>query len=188
MSEWNSVISVLGTLGGTIIGLLIGYWTSSRIEARKEKHEKEMEYRKELLKHMDDIIKPLYDHVQELWSSLASLRESVRMKTSIVIGETLLDLVNETNKVHEKLQSFCNANSTQIDLLMPHPLSTWVFVPIEEKIYKILYEISQGKEPSEEAWLQAINALMKYQKNLKKLIGYETEVRLDRIYPFTTKK
>jgi hypothetical protein len=188
MSEWNSIISVLGTLGGTTVGLLVGYWTSSRIEARKEKHDTEMEYRKELLKHMDDIIKPLYHLIQELWGSLAVLRESVHAKSSIIKGATMEDLLAETLDAHKKLKEFCLFNGIQIDLLLPHPLSTWVFAPIGEKIEEITVEISQEKEPSKEAWFNAIDSLMKYQKNLKKLIGYETEVKLADIYPFTAKK
>ena len=43
MSEWNLIISVVGTLSGTIIGLVLGYWTSSKIESRRQKHEKEMQ-------------------------------------------------------------------------------------------------------------------------------------------------
>jgi hypothetical protein len=35
---------------------------------------------------------------------------------------------------------------------------------------------------------QVIDALMKYQENLKKMIGYETEVELEEIYPFPLKK
>ena len=184
MSEWNSVISVLGTLGGTTIGLLVGYWTSSRIEARKEKHEKEMYYRNKLTEHMDDIIKPLYHLVQELWGSLALLEQSVRFKALKTKGKTLEDMVTDA---HKKLKEFYLSNYSEIDLLLPHPLSAWVFAPIGEKVDKIMAQISQGKEPSDE-FTQAINALMKYQKNLKKLIGYETKVELEDIYPFTSKK
>ena len=187
MSEWDSVISVIGTLSGTMIGLLIGYWTSSRIEARKEKHETEMEYRRELLRHMDDIIKPLYHLIQELWGTLAVLGESVRFKPSIIKGASMEDLLSESLDAYKKLKEFRSVNGVQIDLMFPHSLSTWVFSPIGEKIDKIILEISQGKEPSDE-FTQVINALMKYQKNLKKLIGYETKVELEDIYPFPSKK
>jgi hypothetical protein len=183
MSEWDSVISVLGTLGGLVVGCII----SSRIEARKEKHETEMEYRRELLKHTDDVIKPLYHLVQELWGSLAVLEQSARFKASIIKGKTLEDMVTETLNAHKKLKEFYLLNYSQIDLLLPHPLSTWIFAPIGEKIDKIIAQILQGKEPSDE-FTQVINALMKYQENLKKLIGYETKVKLEDIYPFPSKK
>lgn len=185
MSEWNSVISVLGTLGGVTLGLVIGYWTSSSIEAKKERHEEKMYYRNKLTEHIDDIIKPFYNLIQELWGSLAVLRESVLNKTSIVKGTSIEDLLKETLEAYKKLKEFRVLNGVQIDLLLPYPLSTWVFGFIDEKIDKITIEVSQGKEPSKEVWFHAIDALMKYQKNLKKLIGYETEIELDKIYPFT---
>lgn len=188
MSEWNSVISVIGTLSGTTIGLLVGYWTSSRIEARKEEHEKEMYYRNKLTEHMDDIIKPIYHLIQELWGSLAVLGESMRAKSSIIKGTTIEGLLTETLDAQGKLKEFLLSNGIQIDLLFTHPLSTWVFAPIEEKIDKIAVEVSQGREPSKEVWVKAINALMTYQKNLKRLIGYETKVELEQIYPFPSKK
>lgn len=187
MSEWDSVISVLGTLIGTLGGLLGGYWVSSRIETRKEKHETEMEYRRELLRHMDDIIKPLYHLIQELWGTLAVLGEAVRLKSSIIKGAKMEDLLNESLEAYKRLREFRRANAFQIDLLFPHALSSWVFAPIGEKIDEILTEVSQGKEPSDE-FTQVSNALMKYQKNLKKLIGYETKVEMEDIYPFPSKK
>jgi hypothetical protein len=179
MSEWDTVISVLGTLGG----LLVGYWISTRIEARREKHEIEMEYRKELTKHMDDIMKPLYHFIQELWGSLVVLSESVRMKSSITKGKTLKDLLLETQKAQQDLKEFYLFNEIQIDLLFPHSLSTWVFAPIDESLDKIMTQISEGKEPMNEM-TQVINALMKYQKNMKRLLGYETDKKLENVYPF----
>jgi hypothetical protein len=184
MTELDTIISVLGTLGGTIVGLLLGYWTSSRIETRRQKHEKEMEYRKELAQHMDDIIKPLFHFVEELWGSLAVLSESVRMKSSIVKGKTLDDLLMETQNAEKKLKQFYDSNYSQMNLLLPNPISPWVFAPIEERLDKILVQISERKQPADQEFTLVINALMKYQKNLKRLVGYETEKKLESIYPF----
>jgi len=181
MSELEILISVLGTLGG----VLVGYWTNSRIEARRRKHEIEMEYRREIVKHMDDIVKPLFHLIEELWGSLATLWESVRMKSSIVRGRNLKDLLLEVQTAKQNLREFILAKSTEIDLLMPHSLSTWVFAPIEERVDKILVQISEGTEPLPNETTVVINALMKYQKNVKKLIGLETRKKLEDIYPFT---
>jgi hypothetical protein len=179
MSEWDSVISVLGTLGG----LLVGYWISTRIETKKEKHEIEMEYRKAIAEHLDDIIKPLYHLIQELWGSLAVLQSSLRMKTPIIKGKTLKDLVLETQKAQQDLKKFYVLNEIQIDLIFPHSLNTWVFGPIDESIEKIIVQISDGKEPDEIT--KVVNALMKYQKNMKRLLGYEADKKLEDVYPFT---
>jgi len=184
MSEWNTVITVLGTLGGTTVGLLLGYWTSSKIESRRQKHEREMRYQKEIMNHMDDIVKPLFHHIEEIWGSLATLSESVRMKSSIVKGKTLNDLLLETQTAYQEFRKFYLSKYTEMNLLLPHPLSPWVFAPIEERIGKIFGQISEEKEPIAEMTL-VINALMKYQKNLKKLIGFETDMKLETIYPFT---
>jgi glutamine synthetase len=180
VSEWEILVSVLGTLGG----VLVGYWTNSRIESRRRKHEIEMEYRREIMKYMDDIVKPLFHYIEELWGSLATLWESVRMKSSIVKGRTLKDLLLETQTAYQEFQKFRLSKCTEIDLLMPHSLSTWVFAPIEERIVRILTQISEGKEPLPQEITVVINALMKYQKNLKKFIGFETEKKLEDIYPF----
>lgn len=181
MSEWEILVSVLGTLGG----VLVGYWTNSRIEAKRRKHEIEMEYRREIMKHMDDIVKPLFHYIEELWGSLAILWESVRTKSSIVKNKTLEDLLLEAQTAYQDFQKFHLSKSTEIDLLMPHSLSTWVFAPIEERIAKILDQISNGKQPLPQEITVVINALMKYQKNLKKFIGFETEKKLEGIYPFS---
>ncbi len=178
MSEWDTAISVLGTLGGTALGLVLGYWASSHLEKKRQKHEREMEYRKELAQHMDDIIKPLFHFIEELWGSLAVLRESVRTKSSDV-----KDALTKTQRAEQDLKQFYDFNYTQMNLLFPHPISPWVFAPIEERLNSVLTQISEGKESSDREFTLVINALMKYQENLKKLLGYETEAKLEDIYP-----
>ncbi|MBN2260658.1 MAG: hypothetical protein JW702_08935 [Clostridiales bacterium] len=183
MSEWNSIISVLGTLGGTIIGLVLGYWTSSKIESRRQKHEIEMKYQKEIMSRMDDIVRPLYNKIQEAWSTLAVLRESVIRKSSIIEGGSMQSLQFEAQQAYLDLKKFVDTNDTELNLLLPHSISTWVFAPIEEKIGKIFREVPKGEQSLDE-FTTVINALMLYQKNLKKLIGFETGVELEEIYPF----
>lgn len=156
MSEWNSVISVLGTLGG----LLVGFWISLQVESRKQKHENEMEYRKEIMKHMDDIIKPLFIHLQNLWGNLGVLLESLRYKSSIVRGKNLNDLLLETGSAHQALQKFVKSKYDEMSFLLPSPFP-WVFAPLDELVkWKIIEPISQGKEPIDDM-TTAINTLMK---------------------------
>lgn len=180
MTEWDTAISVLGTLGGTASGLILGYWTSSHLETKRQKHEKEMEYRKELTQHMDDIIKPLFHFIGELWGNLAVLEQSVRMKSS-----NIEDWLLKTQKAEQNLKQFYDSNYSQMNLLLPHALSSWVFAPIEEHLNKILVEISEGKKPEDREFTLVVNALMKYQKNLKTILGYEIEAKLEDVYPFT---
>jgi hypothetical protein len=163
---------------------VLGYLTTSHLETKRQKHEREMEYRKELAQHMDDTIKPLFHFVEELWKSLAILSESVRMKSSIVKGKILKDLLLETQNAEQNLKGFYDSNYSQMNLLFPHPISPWVFAPIEEHLDKILVQISEGKRPADQEFTLVINALMKYQENLKRLLGYETKETLEEIYPF----
>jgi hypothetical protein len=186
MSEWNSVISVIGTLSGTTIGLLAGYWASSRIEERKEKHEREMYYRNKLTEHMDDIIIPLYGFVEDLWRSLGVLRKCM-LEKNLNDEEIVKDMLITIPKVQSNLREFYSSKEKYIDIFLPSMLSPWVLYPIEKTINTIIVQIRMGKEPIAEV-TQVINALMKYQENLKKLIGYETEVELEDIYPFDSKK
>ena len=88
MSELETLISVLGTLGG----LLVGSWVTLQIESRRHRHEKETEYQKEIKQHMDDVIKPLFYRIEDLWGSLATLQVSLRQKASIFKNRTLDEL------------------------------------------------------------------------------------------------
>jgi hypothetical protein len=179
MTEIETAISVIGTLSGTLLGLIVGMW----IESKREKHETSIEYRRELTKHLEDVVKPLNFHTQQMWGSLAVLQRSVELKSSIIKGKTINDLILETQEAMQNLKSFILEKSAEIDLLFPHSLSSWVFAPIDEKIEILLTQVLDGKQPYTEI-TQVINALMKYQKNLKKLLGYETDVKLEDVYPF----
>lgn len=183
MSVWNSVISVLGTLGG----LLGGYWISSRIESRRRKHESEVEYRKEIKRHMNDIIKPLYIHLQNLWGSLGILHESIRHESSLVRGKTLEDLLLEARTANQTLREFVHSKYDEMSLLLPSPFP-WVFAPLDELVeWKVIEPLSQGKEPTDDITL-AVNTAMKIQKNLRRLVGFEIDVKMESVYPFKKTK
>jgi hypothetical protein len=184
MSEWDTVISVLGTLGGTGLGLVLGYWTSSHIETKRQRHETEMAYRNELIKHIDDLFKPLFVLVEAVWGDIGVLETSITQGFSIIKGKTMKDLLTTTQLAVRDLKNFVEGKYTEIGFLIPNELSAWVFAPIFELIdYKILEPLSKGEKPIEEMTL-AVNMLMKYQKNLKRLLGYETMEKLEQIYPF----
>ncbi|MGA9387658.1 MAG: hypothetical protein WBV70_02400 [Candidatus Bathyarchaeia archaeon] len=188
MSEWDTVISVLGTLGRTALGLVLGYWASSHLETKRQKHEREMAYRNELTKHMDDLIKPLFALVEAVWGNIAVLETSITHKSPIIKGKTMGDLLKETQLAVQDLKKFVHDRYTEMSFLIPNELSSWVFAPIFELIdNKILEPVSEGEKPIEEMTL-AVNTLMKYQKNLKRLLGYETMGKLEEIYPFEQKK
>jgi uncharacterized protein YneF (UPF0154 family) len=178
MSELETVISVLGTLGG----LLVGYWISTRIETKRERHENEMEYRKAIAKRMDDIITPLYGFVEELWRSLSVLKESVNEKP--INEEMTKEMLLRVQKAQKNLSEFYSSNETLIDILLPYSLETWVFHPLEMKINAIVVQVRIKEKPISEI-TQVINALMKYQGNMKRLLGFETDKKFENVYPFT---
>ncbi len=188
MSEWDSIISVLGTLGGTTLGLLIGYWTSSRIEAKKEEHATEMEYRRELSKNMNDIIKPLFGYVVNLSSSLNLLELQLTTLIFNGTGTTLQQNIKVVDEAKKKLHEFYVSKWQEINFLFPKDLDIWILHIIEIRIDETLTEILKGTVLPDYGFTQVIDALEKYENNLKKLIGYETKVKLERIYPFTSLK
>lgn len=163
--------------------MLGGYWISSQLESRKRKHESEIEYRKEIKKHMDDIIKPLFIHLQNLWGSLAILETSMRHKSSVVRGKTFNDLLLETRTANQTLQKFVHSQYYEMSLLLPSPFP-WVFAPFDELVeWKIIEPISQGKRPTDDITL-AVNTAMKIQEELRRLVGFETSIDVKSIYPF----
>lgn len=188
MSEWDSVISVLGTLGGTALGLLIGYWTSSHIEAKQEEHAAEMEYRRELSKNMNDIIKPLFGYVVNLSASLNLLELQLTTLIFVSTATTLQQNIKAVDEEKKKLHEFYVSKWQEINFLFPNELDIWVLHIIEIRIDETLAEILKGTALPDYGFTQVINALEKYENNLKKLIGYETKVKLERIYPFPSKK
>ena len=95
------------------------------------------------------------------------------------------DLLLETQVARQNLRQFYDSHYAEMSLLLPHPLSPWVFTPIEESIDKVFVPMSKGKEPKNEEFFLVIESLSRYQKNLKKLLGYETEAKLEDVYPFT---
>lgn len=179
MGVLESAISVIGTLAGVLVGFLMNLYA----ESRKRKHEREIEYRKEIKKHLDDLIKPLFNLLQNLWGSLAVLQVSLSHKESIVKGKTVNDLLAETQNAYQALNVFTKSRYEEMSLLLPSPFP-WVFAPLDELIYyKIIEPIAQGKEPIDDITV-AINSLMKIQKNLRRLIGFEIDVEMEKVYPF----
>jgi hypothetical protein len=179
MSEWNAIISVIGTLSGTIVGLLIGYCTSSRIEAKKERHAETMYYRNKLTEHMNDVIQPLFHLTEELWWNLGIVKETIEGRNKI---GTLQEWLSATKKANDDLFQFSIHSANQIDILLPNQLSSWVFIPIKNRVDKIMDDLSKEKKPLDEM-KEVIDGLMQYQENLKKLLGFETEVNLEDIFP-----
>jgi len=115
---------------------------------------------------------------------IAVLQASMMDKSPIIKGKTMEDLLRTTQLAFQDLQTFIHDKYAEMSFLMPNELSPWVFAPISELIdVDILRPISKGEKPIRKMLL-AVNTLMKYQENLRKLLGFETEARIDSVYPF----
>jgi hypothetical protein len=112
---------------------------------------------------------------------LALLEESVKKEP--INEEMMNDMFLRVQKAQNDLDKFYSSKETLMDILLPPSLETWVFTPLEEKINAIVVQVRMKKHPISEM-TQVINALMKYQKNIKRLLGYETDKKLENIYPF----
>lgn len=179
MGVIESAISVIGTLVGVLAGFLMNYYR----ELRGRKHEKEMEYRKEIRKHMNDLIKPLFVCIQNLWGSIGVLMESLKRNKSIAHGKSLNNLLREVQTANQTLQKFVHSKYEDMSLLLPTPLP-WIFVPLDELInYRVIEPISQGKKPIDDMTV-AVNSLMTIQKDLRSIVGFEVDVEVESVYPF----
>jgi len=179
----ESVILVVGTLAGTLVGIFVTYLFNRRVELERRKHEREIEYRDEIKKHMDDLVKPLFNLLQNLWGSLAVLQVSMRQKEPLVKGKTINDLLTETRNANQALRSFIKSKYDEMSFLLPGPFP-WIFAPLDELVqYRIIESISQGKEPTDDITV-AINSLMKIQKDLRRIVGFEIDVKMESVYPF----
>jgi len=179
MGVVESVISVLGTL----VGVLAGFLMSHYFESKRRKHEKEVEYRREIRKDMDDLIKPLFVFIQNLWGSLGLLQISLGKEKSVVHGKGLDDLLHEVQTANQIFQEFVRSKYDEMSLILPSPFP-WIFAPLDELVrYKIIEPILQGNKPVDDMTV-AINSLMKIQKDLRRIVGFEIDVKLESVYPF----
>ena len=103
------------SVAGTLSGLLVGYWISLKTEERKRKHEVETGYRKEILKHIDDIIKPLYHSIMELWGSIGALELVMKSET---LRNKAAQLTYEIDTVEEKTKELRNHQVMMFSLFL----------------------------------------------------------------------
>jgi len=189
MSEW---IPVIGTLVGTLAGAFVGFFASNYQQSRSRKFQREDEYRRELRKHMDRIITPLFSLLQDLWGSLAQINEAIIHKRSRVLPQTRELMIKDAIEKNQKLQNFVSENYDTFSLIFPSPFP-WIFIPLNNLIIgRILDPMLHPEIPEifnddldfKKDCTNAINTLMRIQKDLRKLVGYEIDIELETKYPF----
>jgi len=62
---------------------IVAFIFSNYLQSRSRKFEAEKQYREEIRKHMDDIIKPLFTHLLRLQRHLVIINEGIRARVNI---------------------------------------------------------------------------------------------------------
>jgi len=173
---WEIVLSIIGAG-------IVGYAIRWLEEKRRRTHEKETEYRKELKKHIPDLIEPLFNLLIDLWQSLASLIERKAGDERVVGGSEVNKRLQEVAQSYHNLHTFVMENRKRLDFLMPHALQSWQYARIESYVQGILGNVIDGKGNSKHI-IDVINTIMKLQKDLQKVVGFEMKIDLESAYPF----
>lgn len=177
MSEWDTVISVAGTLIGTLIGLLIGIW----VESKREKHETSMEYRNELKKHYADIFEPFFKILSDLWNGLVDLTnpDFVDYEGDDVLakGQKLEEPIKEVIKALTNLTDFVTENETKFDFLLPLPLQSFQYRLLETHVTKVINDAKQGRFTFSDI-SEPVYAIMAIQEDLRNILGFKIEMHL----------
>ena len=168
---WEIALSIIGA---GIIGYVIRWFE----EKRRRTYEKEVEYRKELKKHIPDLIEPLFKLLGDLLYSLVELTNPEYVEYSgnvlIVKGRKPIRKVKEalTN-----LKDFVEENESQLDLLLPHPLQSWQYIVLHAFVNNIIEDARKGKILFD-AISVSVATTMNIQEDLQKIVGFETKIRL----------
>ena len=125
---WEIVLSIIGA---GIVGYVIRLFE----EKRRRTHEKEVEYRKELRKHLPNLIEPLYQLLANLWYSLIELTnpDYVEYDNGIILvkGHKLIKPIKKAQEALANLSDFVTKNESKLNLLLPHPLQSWQYMNLE---------------------------------------------------------
>ena len=168
---------VLPIIGAGVVGYVIR-WID---EKRRRTHEKEVEYRRELKKHLPNLIEPLFKLLSDLWNSLIELTNPDRVayvgNDLIVIGRKLTMPIKEVKETLVNLKDFIERNENKLDLLLPHPLQSWQYARLDAFVNNIIENARKGKMSLDDI-SEIINTVMNIQDDLQKIVGFKTKIRL----------
>ena len=170
------VLPVIATIIGTILGVIVTVWVTKS----NRQFEQEQTYRQELISHIDDLFKPLFQMIGDLWATIGIV-DSWLLTGGKEIGELGSEIQN-ARQAFSELKDFTSEKYDEMSLYLPSPFP-WIFAPLDELLVKIFQELEYGHYPKDDI-TKAVNAMMSMQTDLKKLLGYSTTVKLDTKYPF----
>ena len=177
---WEIILTIIG---GGIVGYIIR-WLD---EKRRRTHEQEAEYRRELKKHLPDLIEPLFKLLSDLWNGLVDLTnpDYVEYNDDIILvkGHKLTTPIKEVKEALVNLNDFVRNNENKLDLLLPHPLQSWQYIRLEGSVNEIIKDARKGKFTFD-GISKPVYAIMNLQDDLQKILGFKIKIRLKSEYAF----
>lgn len=176
--NFEMVLPIIGTLAGTVLGIIGTYLITNK----SREYEQKSEYRRELRSHIDDLIKPLFGYFSEISGSIAVLDASLNEGRSIIKHATIDDLILDLDEARDALFSFQQENYKDLALYLPAPFP-WVFFPFDELLSDIINQTKEGEKPKEDL-KKAWNTTNSMQNDLKNIIGFKVDIKLETKHPF----
>jgi len=177
--DWNYFFPILGT----VIGAILGFFSNYFLTGLNLKSERENAYRAELRSQFDEFIKPLFIIINNFSGTLPILQMSLESGKSLVHGRSISDLIDNCEDALNELEDIVNKNQENIRIYLPDTFE-WIFVPYFEHIkHEIISEARKGEYP-DDAITKAWNTARAMMKDIRKLLGFEINVKLDTKFPF----
>ncbi len=180
MTDWFPVLITNG------LTAIITFVFTNYLQARSRKFETEKEYRQEIRKHMDGIIKPLFSLLQNLNLSLMHINDSIIHERALVLPQTRKIMIKDSIERNEKLQNFIRENRTVLSLMLPHPFP-WIFVTLNNLLLSRILspmlhpewlEVFDRDLNYEKDMIEVIDLIENIQTDLRKLVGYDIDIKL----------
>ncbi len=181
---WEIIVPIIPIIGAGIVGYFFRWFE----EKRRRTHEKEVEYRKELKKHLTDIFEPLLKLLGDLWIGLIDLTnpDFVDYKGDDAIlakGQKLEKPIREVRKALTNLTDFITENETKLDLLLPLPLQSLQYSLLEEHVTKVIEDARNGRLTFSDI-SKPVNGIIAIQNDLRNILGFEIRMHLESEFAF----
>jgi len=178
---WEIIVSIIGA---GIVGYIIRWFE----EKRRRTHEKEVEYRKELKKHLADIFEPLFKLLGDLWNGLIDLTNPDFVDYEgddavLAKGQKLEEPIKEVRKALANLTDFITENETKLDLLLPLPLQSLQYRLLEEHVTKVIEDARKGSFTFSDI-SKPVYGIMAIQDDLQNILGFTIRMHLKSEFAF----
>ena len=185
MTEWSQILLTHG------LTAIVTYILTNLQQSRSRKFEAEKEYREEIRKHMDDIIKPLFTHLLRLQRHLTIINEGIIQKRSLMLPQTREIYLKECIEINKNLMDFIGENRATLSLILPSPFP-WIFVSLNNLLLgRILdpllhpdwLEVFDRDLNYEKDMFKVFDIIENIQTDIRRLVGYDIDIKLETKYP-----